>query len=131
MPSELVLSTDQSVVVSPFGCAWLLSPAHKLSGQGGCLEFEAKGALQRCLVNRHVSRQWDDSDQCYNLNLGETDITVVYGPATGAKRWQHEVLRGSYTLILGSHRNSIAKLEKDNIAQAQVEDLVSLFALQK
>ena len=51
---------------------------------------------------------------------GETDITIVYGSATGIKRWQHEVLRGSYTLILGSHRNRIAKLEKDNIARAQV-----------
>ncbi|KAK9833216.1 hypothetical protein WJX74_010670 [Apatococcus lobatus] len=98
----LRVSTEQSVVVPPFGCTWLQSEAHQLSAEKGCLSVEVKG---------------------------ETDITIIYGSVTPPTRWHYERLRGSrqgsddhaYTLILGSHRNSSAKLEKDNVTCAQAQ----------
>jgi hypothetical protein len=56
---------------------------------------------------------------------GENDVTVIFKPFPGAKRWQHLqrqrgpaggeqlAVESNYTVILGSHRNSKLKIEKN------------------
>jgi uncharacterized protein YkuJ len=58
-------------------------------------------------------------------NPGENDVTIIFKPQPGAKRWQHLerqqqpaggdriAIEDNYTVILGSHRNSKLKFEKN------------------
>ncbi|KAL4421040.1 hypothetical protein ABPG77_007515 [Micractinium sp. CCAP 211/92] len=84
---------------------WLTGPAFTLHDGRGCLSFEVKG---------------------------DNDATVLLKQQTGSRRWQHLAGGGAaangaaaangrgpspveqnYTVILGSHRNSCLKFEKD------------------
>ena len=62
---------------------------------------------------------------CY-LYAGDNDATVILKPAPGSRRWQHVTTEvgahaapnprqteRNYTIILGSHRNTCLKVEKD------------------
>lgn len=52
---------------------------------------------------------------------GETDATIIFKATPGSRRWQHLARAGNgdaaheenYTVILGSHRNSSLKIERD------------------
>jgi len=57
---------------------------------------------------------------------GDNDATVILKPAPGSRRWQHVTTEvgalaapvqrqteRNYTIILGSHRNTCLKVEKD------------------
>lgn len=67
---------------------------------------------------------WPWSSQCLLL-AGENDVTIIFKPFPGAKRWQHLqrqqgpaggeqlAVEANYTVILGSHRNSKLKIEKN------------------
>jgi hypothetical protein len=73
---------------------------------------------------------------------GENDVTIILKPIPGAKRWQHLqrqqgpaggeqfAVEANYTVILGSHRNSKLKIEKNGEEKAvvgcHVMQLVSL-----
>lgn len=94
------------LVVAPMEAVWLTGSELQLQDGRGCLSFEVKG---------------------------DTDATVLLKQQSGSRRWQHLALgaaaaaaangqpaagRGSpveqnYTIILGSHRNSCLKFEKD------------------
>jgi hypothetical protein len=61
------------------------------------------------------------------LYAGENDVTVILRPSLGSRRWQHLQLGGNhpavednYTIILGSHRNSRLKIEKNGDSVAEV-----------
>lgn len=61
---------------------------------------------------------------------GENDVTIILKPVAGAKRWQHLqrqagaegalAVESNYTVILGSHRNSKLKIEKNGEERAAV-----------
>ena len=66
------------------------------------------------------------SRQDMPFTAGENDATVILKPTPGSKRWQHYVrdnqgaadlgnlhTDSNYTIIIGSHRNSCLKVEKD------------------
>ncbi|KDD75170.1 hypothetical protein H632_c829p0, partial [Helicosporidium sp. ATCC 50920] len=91
------------VIVPPFECAWLQDPEFVFKRERGCLTFEVKG---------------------------ENDATILLKPQPGSRRWQHlsavpraeaglhadavgGVVESNYTIILGSHRNSCLKIEKN------------------
>ncbi|KAL4459024.1 hypothetical protein ABPG75_013889 [Micractinium tetrahymenae] len=94
------------VIVPPMEAVWLTGPAFTLHDGRGCLSFEVKG---------------------------DNDATVLLKQQTGSRRWQHLAGGGAapngaaaaaagrgaspveqnYTVILGSHRNSCLKFEKD------------------
>lgn len=66
------------------------------------------------------------------LLSGENDVTIILKPIPGAKRWQHLqrqqgpaggeqfAVEANYTVILGSHRNSKLKIEKNGEEKAVV-----------
>ena len=88
------------LVVPPFECAWLTGNEYTLRAGAGCLSFEAKG---------------------------DTDVTIILKSVPGAKRLQplqrahtpgngrhrNAAVEQNYTVILGSHRNSCLKFEKN------------------
>uniref|UniRef100_A0A1D2AD73 BACK domain-containing protein n=2 Tax=Auxenochlorella protothecoides TaxID=3075 RepID=A0A1D2AD73_AUXPR len=90
------------VVVPPFQCAWLTDPEYILHGGRGCLTFEVRG---------------------------DNDVTVLLKQQPGSRRWQHlsaaagSNLESNYTVILGSHRNSCLKIEKDGVLCCSVNDV--------
>ena len=62
----------------------------------------------------------------HRLCAGDNDATVILKPAPGSRRWQHVTTEvqalaapvqrqteSNYTIILGSHRNTCLKVEKD------------------
>ena len=62
----------------------------------------------------------------YTLAAGDNDVTILLKPQAGSRRWQHVAsgrqlqvegrlspIESNYTVILGSHRNSCLKFEKD------------------
>jgi hypothetical protein len=62
---------------------------------------------------------------------GDNDVTVIFKTKPGSRRWQHnesdDALRSvfvehGYTVILGSHRNTCLKFERDG----QLQDLVDM-----
>lgn len=93
----LRVNSSSVLIVPPFECAWLGGEDFHLKDEAGCLAFEVKS---------------------------ENDLTVIFKPTAGSKRWQ-EYVRGdgqlrptvdsNYTVILGSHRNRILKVEKDGL----------------
>ena len=54
-------------------------------------------------------------------SAGENDVTVIFKSEAGGRRWQHltgihaeqQGVERNYTLILGSHRNTCIRVEKD------------------
>lgn len=52
---------------------------------------------------------------------GENDVTVIFKSEASGRRWQHlagpgtqqQGVERNYTLILGSHRNTCIRIEKD------------------
>jgi hypothetical protein len=65
------------------------------------------------------------------MSSGESDVTIILKPFPGAKRWQHYqrqqgpagaelAVEDNYTVILGSHRNSKLKIEKNGDEKATV-----------
>lgn len=62
---------------------------------------------------------------CDSGNAGNNDVTLILKPQCGSRRWQHQLrktgsneandgsVEHNYTIILGSHRNSCLKIEKD------------------
>lgn len=66
-------------------------------------------------------------------------MTIILKPVPGAKRWQHLqrqqgpaggehlAVEENYTVILGSHRNSKLKIEKNGDEKASVGLVVSLW----
>lgn len=110
MNSPLPTFTNGVLVVPPFEAAWLTGNEYTLRTGAGCLLFEAKG---------------------------DTDVTIIFKSTPGAKRLQPlqraqadgpNGSRGSltveqnYTVILGSHRNSCLKFEKNGVTQQMVPD---------
>lgn len=71
-------------------------------------------------------------------SAGENDVTIILKPFPGAKRWQHLqrqqgpaggeqfAVEANYTVILGSHRNSKLKIEKNGEEKAVVSNWVWL-----
>lgn len=69
------------------------------------------------------------------FTAGENDVTVIFKPQAGGKRWQsllrqeHGMVAGllepaveqNYTVILGSHRNSRLKFEKNGVTHSMLE----------
>lgn len=65
---------------------------------------------------------------------GENDVTIILKPFPGAKRWQHLqrqqgpaggaqfAVEQNYTVILGSHRNSKLKIEKNGEERESVRN---------
>jgi hypothetical protein len=70
-------------------------------------------------------------------DAGANDVTIILRPFPGGKRWQHLQRRApggddaaggggdltvgeNYTIILGSHRNSKLKIEKNGEEKASV-----------
>ena len=118
----LRVNSASVLFVPPFECAWLSEL--KVEEGGGCLSFEAKGAIH------FTTSVWS----CWNCHsgtglsfccvTGETDVTVLFASAPGSRRWQHTAGPGSmqdcsYTVILGSHRNRCLKIERNGQTCAQ------------
>ena len=71
---------------------------------------------------------------CHAYFEGENDVTIILKPVPGAKRWQHLqrqqgpaggeqlAVEANYTVILGSHRNSKLKIEKNGEEKAVVSN---------
>lgn len=107
--SSLPTFANGVLVIPPFEAAWLSGNEYTLRTGAGCLSFEAKG---------------------------DTDVTIILKSMPGAKRLQPLQLacvqgdgtKGSlaveqnYTVILGSHRNSCLKFEKNGVTQCMVSD---------
>lgn len=105
----LRVNSSNVIVVPPFECAWLAGEEFRLSGGTGCLCFEVKG---------------------------ENDVTLILKSQPGSKRWQPlqrlEVADGipgaplveqNYTIILGSHRNTKLKFEKNGHTKCMVGEV--------
>ena len=134
----LRVNSSNVLVVPPFECAWLSDEALQLKNGTGCISFEVKGGFtppwDSCiptLVQVGVV--------CHAA--GENDVTLILKRHAGSKRWQHFAVGGAqqaavpaanqlrvqqgpwqrppvdegYTLILGSHRNSCLKIEKNGV----------------
>eukprot|EP00803_Ostreobium_quekettii_P008789 evm.model.scf_1474EXC.3 EVM.evm.TU.scf_1474EXC.3 scf_1474EXC:32295-33161(+) len=93
--SSLIRVRWDELIVPPMECAWLSSPEQKIPGRG-CVSFEV---------------------------AGENDATVILKDTPGSRRWQHD--RGGvdqgYTVIIGSHRNSKLKIERNGVFVCQAE----------
>lgn len=124
--------TSNSIIVPPLDCAWLSLPDYQLDGSC-CLQFECKGggaaaaaATDSLLCSSHPSPPHGGAV------AGENDVTIILKPFPGAKRWQHLqrqagpaggeqfAVEANYTVILGSHRNSKLKIEKNGDEKAVV-----------
>lgn len=91
-------------------CAWLAGPEYTLQDGAGCVCFEASA---------------------------ENDVTVIFKPTPGARRWQPmkrqdgmagagaSMVEDNYTVILGSHRNSCLKFEKNGHTCCMVDNVVA------
>ncbi|KAK9823236.1 hypothetical protein WJX72_001265 [[Myrmecia] bisecta] len=102
----LRVNSDCVLVVPPWECAWLSDADLQLKNDAGCIAFEVKG---------------------------ENDATIIFKTTPGSKRWQHltrsegsldqasAAAEHNYTVILGSHRNSCLKFEKDGVLCRQME----------
>lgn len=93
-----VVGDGQIMVVPPLECAWLAGEDCRLqSGEEGYILFEAKG---------------------------RNDATVILKKEYGSRRWQDINGDGlpeeNYTIIVGSHRNSCIKVEKNGMLQCVV-----------
>ncbi|KAL4859062.1 BTB/POZ domain-containing protein [Chlorella vulgaris] len=107
--SSGVWSSGNVLVVPPLEAVWLTGSELQLQEGRGCLSFEVKA---------------------------DNDATVLLKQQSGSRRWQHLTAKGggrgaaaavdgqqapaqgspveqNYTVILGSHRNSCLKFEKD------------------
>lgn len=72
------------------------------------------------------------------MHTGDNDVTIILKPQPGTKRWQHLqrlapgaageqeqlAVESNYTVILGSHRNSKLKIEKNGEEVAAVRLLL-------
>ena len=133
----LRVNSSNVLVVPPFECAWLSDEAFQLKDGTGCISFEVKG---ECMPwDMCITTLVQVELVCHAA--GENDVTLILKPHAGSKRWQH-FARGSpqqavvpaadhlqlqqgpwqrppvdegYTLILGSHRNSCLKIEKNGV----------------
>ena len=134
----LRVNSSNVLVVPPFECAWLSDEALQLKDGTGCISFEVKGEFMLPLKN-FLTTLAQLELVCHAA--GENDVTLILKTHAGSKRWQH-FARGSaqpaalpapdqlqlqqgpwqrppvdegYTLILGSHRNSCLKIEKNGV----------------
>lgn len=136
----LRVNSNAVLVVPPFECAWLQGTESIQSGC--CVSFDVKGALLKRNVHVVVLPEacspmllmHAEILQCHNA--GENDVTIILKSEAGGRRWQHFAHNGgnavgqgghgaqhpadpqqrterNYTVILGSHRNSCIKVEKD------------------
>ncbi|KAL3139743.1 hypothetical protein ABBQ38_004048 [Trebouxia sp. C0009 RCD-2024] len=105
----LRVSSSNVLVVPPWECAWLSDEQLQLKDGAGCVCFDVKG---------------------------ENDATVILKASPGSKRWQHYVrdnqgaahlgnlhTDSNYTIIIGSHRNSCLKFEKDLVLCHQADNV--------
>ncbi|GBF97048.1 hypothetical protein Rsub_09521 [Raphidocelis subcapitata] len=100
----LRVNSRDVLVVPPFECAWLSLSDYGVEGQGCCLSFDCRG---------------------------DNDVTIIFKAVAGAKRWQPLArplggggapsVEDNYTVILGSHRNSCLKFEKNGETAEQVQ----------
>ena len=120
------------LVVPPFECAWLTGENYLLRGGQGCICFEVKGKFH---VNVLHPILLFSLTLLHHSRTGDNDVTVILKPQCGSRRWQHlsaspragggdpasplgrqsapPPVEANYTVILGSHRNSCLKIEKD------------------
>jgi len=97
-------------------------PACRQNGeQQLCLGMSSSPALHKAIILAMPS-------------AGENDVTIILKPFPGAKRWQHLqrqqgpaggeqfAVEANYTVILGSHRNSKLKIEKNGEEKAVVSN---------
>ena len=134
----LRVNSSNVLVVPPFECAWLSDEALQLKDGTGCISFEVKGEFMpwdNCTTISLVQVELVCDA------AGENDVTLILKPHAGSKRWQHfargdaqqaavpaanqsQLQQGpwqrppvdeGYTLILGSHRNSCLKIEKNGV----------------
>eukprot|EP00884_Botryococcus_braunii_P002666 jgi/Botrbrau1/123/Bobra.0022s0109.1 len=87
------VTSSNVLIVPPFECAWLSDEILQLKEGAGCLDVSVKG---------------------------ENDVTIIFKGMPGSKRLQHT---SNYTVILGSHRNSCLKFERDTVLCQQVENV--------
>jgi hypothetical protein len=131
---------EQVLVVPPFECAWLTGTGDTpLLQDQGCVCFEVKGEKARGVPTRNrrarppaaapLPTSSPSSPWRPPLRTGDNDVTVIFKSQCGSRRWQHlrsrvppaggdpggraSPVEANYTVILGSHRNSRLKFEKD------------------
>ncbi|KAK9794943.1 hypothetical protein WJX73_004115 [Symbiochloris irregularis] len=100
----LRINSDNVLVVPPFEAAWLTDERFQLHHGNGCVEFEVRG---------------------------QNDASIIFKSSPGGRRWQHaeslvEAQQGNfgrqYTMIVGSHRNTCFKIERNGQQVLQVKD---------
>lgn len=104
--------TQQVLVVPPFECAWLTGENYLLRDGQGCISFEVKGDNDVTLILKPQcgSRRW----QHLSLSPRKGGSPPAEPTATGSPQSRaHSPVEANYTVILGSHRNSCLKIEKD------------------
>jgi len=134
----LRVNSNFDIVVPPFECAWLSDECLQLKDEAGCIAFEVKGSglcspllrdtPQIILSDCRLRCAWiSDAIITFYTKIyaakdraGETDASIICKAFPGSRRWQHqsslklEVLSdNNYTVIIGSHRNSSLKVEKN------------------
>eukprot|EP00890_Picochlorum_soloecismus_P001745 jgi/Picsp_1/2571/NSC_00802-R1_btb poz domain-containing protein len=118
-----VVCEGQIMVVPPLECAWLAGEDCRLqSDEEGYILFEAKGKILKCdeisylIRTAHVQKAFPAP--------GRNDATVILKKEYGSRRWQDingdGVPEENYTIIVGSHRNSCIKVEKNGMLQCVV-----------
>ena len=118
----LRVNSSNVLVVPPWECAWLSDEQLQLKDGAGCVCFDVKGELRLLSTSCALFGIYHNVSR----HTGENDATVILKPSSGSKRWQHYVrdnqgaahlgnlhTDSNYTIIIGSHRNSCLKFEKD------------------
>ena len=126
---NLAPTLAQVLVVPPFECAWLTGENYLLRDGQGCISFEVKGMSRVGQMPSCAHFITLNFSLLFPFSAGDNDVTVILKPQCGSRRWQHMVssprtgpdsppgraspVEANYTVILGSHRNSCLKIEKD------------------
>ncbi len=119
----LRVNSSNVLVVPPWECAWLSDEQLQLRDGAGCISFDVRGKCHMLLPA--VAAQVSHMRITHCLPAGENDATVILKPTPGSKRTRYVRdlqaaaylgnlhTDSNYTIILGSHRNSCLKFEKD------------------
>lgn len=133
------VNVDGTLIVPPFECAWLTGDGYELRSGSGCVLFEAKGETDVTLIFRPtpgtkrlqpLQRSPQPSPAPYRQPLQRAQPAAAGQQDARATPSSTSGLVGdaepNYTVILGSHRNSCLKIEKNGTTVRQVCCIVLL-----
>jgi hypothetical protein len=121
-PALLKVLAGGTLIVPPFECAWLTGPDFHLANGAGCLCFEAKADTDVTIILKATAgaRRWQPLQRAPGqAPAAAHGARHPHGPPHGAADTAAAV-EPNYTVILGSHRNSCLKFEKNSATTCSV-----------